>query len=106
MIDLLMEKGAVLGSRDRHRRHGGGVLKWSHCDDDVRSSLILACDGGHTRLALRLLDEIDVEEYAMQNHPFQVLEAAIETGNEAHAMGIAQHPKAAVRRNMSESFFC
>jgi hypothetical protein len=118
MIDLLMEKEAVLGSRDRRKRNallyachhgvewvvveclmkwnasmGGGVLKWSHCDESVHSSLLLACLGGHTQLALRLLDEIDMEKYEMQNHPFHVLQAALELGDEAHALAIAEHPK-------------
>ncbi|KAE8907365.1 hypothetical protein PF003_g8702 [Phytophthora fragariae] len=74
---------------------GGGILKLSDCDMQGRSSLILACEGGHTRLALRLLDE----EFAMQNHPLRVLEAAISTDNEMHAMAICEHPKveAAIR---------
>ncbi|EEY60880.1 uncharacterized protein PITG_13633 [Phytophthora infestans T30-4] len=98
MIDLLMNNEAILGSRDL----SGGIIKWSHCDEGTNSSLVLACQGGHTRLALRLLDEIDVEEYARQNDPFHVLEAAISTDDEIHAMAIAEHPKAAIRHNMSE----
>ncbi|KAF4149172.1 hypothetical protein GN958_ATG01635 [Phytophthora infestans] len=118
MIDLLMNNEAILGSRDLSKRHvllyachhgvewevvqclwkwnaakGGGIIKWSHCDEGTNSSLVLACQGGHTRLALRLLDEIDVEEYARQNDPFHVLEAAISTDDEIHAMAIAEHPK-------------
>lgn len=73
--------------------HGQGVLKWSQCDEDDRSALILACHGGHTRLALRLLDEINIEEYAIQNHPFHVLKTATEFGHEVHALAIGEHPK-------------
>jgi hypothetical protein len=118
MIDLLMGKGAALGARDIRERNalllacrhgvewvvveclmkwnaskGGRVLRWSHCDGNANnSSLLLACLGGHTQLALRLLDEIDIEKYATQNHPFHVLEAVLKFGDEAHALAIAEHP--------------
>lgn len=72
---------------------GEGVFKWSHCDEEVRSSLILACIGKHTKLALRLIDTIDFDKFAKQNNPFELLEKAIESGSEPHALAIAAHPK-------------
>ncbi|OWY99011.1 hypothetical protein PHMEG_00030069 [Phytophthora megakarya] len=131
MIDLLMNNGAILGSRDLRKRNvllyachcgvewevvecvmkwntmkGEGILKWSHCDEDVHSSLILAILGGHTQLALRLLDEIDLQRYSAQNHRFHVLQAAIKSKNEPHALAIAAHVKIrdAILAGKSEGF--
>jgi hypothetical protein len=118
MLELLMENGAALGFRflrewnvllyacyhgvewavvecltKWNALQGGGALQWSDCEENGNSSLLLACLGGHTQLCLRILDELDMTEYSTENHPFAVLQQAIEVANEAHALAIAEHPK-------------
>ncbi|POM62584.1 hypothetical protein PHPALM_28250 [Phytophthora palmivora] len=95
-----MNNGAILGSR-------GGILKWSHCDENVHSSLVLATLNGHTQLALRRLDEIDIEKYHQQNNPLQLLQIVIKSGNVPHVLAIAKHMKiqAAIKAGKDEDPF-
>ncbi|RLN49890.1 hypothetical protein BBJ28_00002012 [Nothophytophthora sp. Chile5] len=116
MVDLLMDRGAYLGSHDSHRRsalifacqrgidptvidrlfqwntvRGGTKFTWFNCDDRGRSALVLASMEQHTAVATLLLDRIDIKRYSRCNIPLKILQAAIDSGNEQHALEIAGH---------------
>ncbi|KAL4117428.1 hypothetical protein PRIC2_011419 [Phytophthora ramorum] len=115
MIDELVSEGASLGRRDRRNRHvllhaclhgagravmerllehgGYSIFKWNDFGIDGQTALLLACTRADTPMTTFLLDRIEIETYAKHNHPFKVLKAAIDTGNERHALETAQHEK-------------
>ncbi|GMF10757.1 unnamed protein product [Phytophthora lilii] len=47
----------------------------------------------NSSVTLLLLDRIDIVRHAKQNHPFRVQKAAIDSGNEQHALEVAMHDK-------------
>jgi hypothetical protein len=118
MIELLVEKGATLGSRDCRQRHallhackhgasravvkalvasnerqGGAKFRWHDLDNDGLTALMLASMQGNTQVAIFLLNKVDIQRSAKQSHPFKLLKAAIDTGNERHALAIGRHEK-------------
>jgi hypothetical protein len=118
LMKLLLDQGARLGCHDSSRRQtllyacthnvdcfvvgtllqwndqlGGTKFNWHDVDAGGRSALVLASGRANTAVTTLLLDKINIARYAKQNHPFRVLKAAIDSGNEPHALQVAQHRK-------------
>lgn len=104
LVNLLLNKGALLLTKDDHRRHvlmvacasgaaikvvkcllewssrgNQDVFRWSDQDADGRTALQLACVNGHGRLASFILDQLEQRDDVGGNSPLQALAAAIDS---------------------------